>query len=165
MNTKKIIILIINYILTLFFAGGYYPAVGVVLCIASVMFSLLDKGTVIGEYIVLSQIRSWNPGDLVEAKDKRPVLLSISFLTLSMKIGAAIAVFVEVSAVLLLAFCILIASGYLFEGRKSGMSIGGAWAISKLVVKVYLFFTSLVDKLADLIVKIEFALLKVEAED
>ena len=81
-------------------------------------------------------------------QERNSCLVSIAFLILSLKVGAGIALIVEGLAIVLVAFCILIASGWLIEGRASGMSVGLAYNISKLVMKIYLFLNSLVDKLA-----------------
>lgn len=63
--------------------------------------------------------------------------MSVACLTLSLKIGAAIAIFVETSAVILVAFCILLAFGYLFDGSASGMTIGLSYNIARLVIKIF----------------------------
>lgn len=76
--------------------------------------------------------------------------------------GAAIALIIEGAAVIIIAFCILLASGWLFLGRESGMSVGLAYLISKLVMKIYLFCNSLADKLAMAVVRVEFSVLKIE---
>lgn len=158
-------LLILNWILTGFFAGGYYPVVGIILSMLSIAFCLCDKGSGMGRFIIGSQIKKWKPEDIIENKERYSVLMSIAFLTLAMKIGAAIAAVIEFSAAVLIALAVLIASGYLFEGSNSGMTIGGAWAIGKLVVKLYIFLNSLVDKMAGVLVKIEFSVLGVESHD
>ena len=90
------------------------------------------------------------------------ILLSVSFLVGAIKIGATIALFVEISAILFLALAILLATGFWFEGYKSGMTISGAYYISKFTVKIFQLFNSLFDKIMELIVKLEFMALGIE---
>ena len=158
----KYVVIGINLLLTFFFAGGYYAIVGILLVILSTIVAAFLPTSEVGHFIIRSQIKSYNEELLGNEQERNSCLVSIAFLILSLKVGAGIALIVEGLAIVLVAFCILIASGWLIEGRASGMSVGLAYNISKLVMKVYLFLNSLVDKLAMQIVKIEFQILEIE---
>ena len=57
---------------------------------------------------------------------------------------------------------ILLATGFWFDGYKSGMTISGAYYISKFTVKIFQLFNSLFDKIMELVVKIEFMALGID---
>lgn len=105
---------------------------------------------------------NWENSELIGAESGNMILLSAAFLIGSIKIGAAITLFVEVSAILFLALAILLATGFWFDGYKSGMTISGAYYISKFAVKIFQFLNSLFDKIMELIVKIEFMILGID---
>lgn len=156
------IVITINIILTVFFAGSYLIGVGLFMAILSMITICLFKENQIGYFIIQNQIKSYDKSLLLNNKEHNALLVSIAFLTLALKLGAAIALIIEGAAVIIIAFCILLASGWLFLGRESGMSVGLAYLISKLVMKIYLFCNSLADKLAMAVVRVEFSLLKIE---
>lgn len=158
----KYVVIVINLALTVFFAGSYYILIGILMALLSGIVAIFMSNNGVGNWIIKTQIKSYDTELLSEQRGYNSILVSIAFLVLSMKIGAGIALFIEGAAVILVAICILIASGWLFLGRASGMSAGLAYNISKLVIKAYLFFNSLVDKLAMLIVKLELCVLKIE---
>lgn len=160
MNIGKFIFLVMNFGLILFFTGNFYLMLGVICTVLSIIITLLFRNNFVGYYIISSQIKNYK--DKI-GKENRVLLLSIAFLVLSMKLSAAIAIVVEISGILLIALAILIASGYIIEGRQSGMSIGLAYYLSKAVVKIYLLLSSLIDKIVELIVKFEFYILKIES--
>jgi len=167
MDTSKKIIkyiaIIANIGLSVFFAGSYYYFVGLImgmLCILSFIF----KDTVVGDLIIKSQIHNYNRFLLGDEKEDKLILLTIAFLVLSMKVGAIIALVVEGLVILIVAFCILLAFGWFFDGVQSGVSPGIAYAISRIIVKIYLFLNSAVSKIAEWIVKLEFSILGIEYE-
>lgn len=161
-NVFKYIVIGINIMLTMFFAGAYYVGVGVIMAIVSIIMSCFLHENKIAYYIIRSQIKKYNINILSDRKEHNSLLISIAFLIMAEKIGAAIAMIVEGAAIILLAFCILLASGWFLMGSSSGMSVGSAYNISRVVMKIYLLCNSLIEKMALLIVKIEFSLLKIE---
>lgn len=150
---------------TYFFAGGYYPIVGVGLCCCSAVSCIFLSEKPIMHYFIRKVIKSHDIDKYFEKGNANMILVSIAYLACAIKIGIGIAVFVEAGAALLVALSILIAFGYFFEGRSSGMSISGAWGIAKLVTKIYLFLTSWVSKIFEWVIKAEYAILKIKISD
>lgn len=159
---KEYLITAVNTILMYFFAGSYYEIVGWALVLLSSLAVLFFKENKIGRHIILWQIKEYPPQILNSAESNNAVLLSVAFLMLSMKIGAALAVFVEAGTVVIFMLVFLIAWGWFFEGSKSGMTIGAAYGMSKFAVKIYLFLDSWADRIAMFIVKVEFRILKID---
>lgn len=62
----------------------------------------------------------------------------------------------------MIAFCILLAFGYLFEGPGSGMTISMSYGIARLVVKLFSLISVGFDKIAEWIAKIELRILKID---
>lgn len=161
-NVLKYIVIGINIMLTMFFAGSYYAGVGIIMGVISIIMSCFLKENKVAYCIIKSQIKKYDLNILSDRKEHNSLLVSIAFLIMAVKIGAAIAMIVEGAAIILLAFCILLVSGWLLMGSSSGMSVGSAYNISRVVMKIYLLCNSLIEKLALLIVKMEFLLLKIE---
>ena len=93
------------------------------------------------------------------------MLLSAALLSVDIKICAVIGVAIEGFAVVLIAFAILIAFGYFFEGPRSGMTIGLAYQIGKMIVKVASFFYSIWEKIMIAVAKMEFSILRIEFQN
>lgn len=157
-----VILLVINFSLIYFFTGAVYPIFGLCFTMISIIVSIVARDKKYCRKIISKFIRNWNLDGIEDEKDQNIILLSIAFLIEAIKVGAAIGIFVEVSAILLLALCILLASGFIIEGYSSGMTIGFAYNIAKIAVKVYQFFNSLTDRLMGFIVKVEFSALGIK---
>lgn len=125
---------------------------------------MLIKKECYNKFIINLFVKNWNKNLLYNKRSENIIILSVAFLIGAMKIGAAIGIIVEVSIVLFIALAILIASGFIIEGYSSGMTLSGAYYIAKIVVKVYQLLEIVSDKIMDLIVKIEFSILGIEAK-
>lgn len=159
-----IITLIVNFVLIYLFSGAIYPIAGIIYTMLSVIVAFVAKDKAYCKKIISILVRSWDTNVIADKTDENVLLLSVAFLIGAMKIGVAIGIFVEVSMILFIALAILIVSGFLIEGYKSGMTLSGAYNIAKIVVKIYQFFTSLADKIMEFIVKVEFSILKIETK-
>lgn len=160
------IVLMINFVLMYLFSGSIYFWVGIIYTIISIVLTLTLKNSQYSKVIIKLMVKSWNEDVLQNKEDENMILLSVAFLIGSMKIGAAIAIFVEVSAILFIALAILIATGFFVEGYGSGMTLGGAYNLGKWILKIgqflFLFLDKVMGWIMDLIVKIEFSILRIE---
>ena len=162
MNFGVVIVLLMNFGLTFFFSGSIYYSIGLFYTLLSILLTFsLRKSTYCYKVINLL-VRNWESSELIGEEGGNMILLSVAFLIGSIKIGTAIALYVEVSAILFLDLAILLATGFWFDGYKSGMTISGAYYISKFAVKIFQFVNSLFDKIMELVVKIEFMVLGID---
>lgn len=155
-------IIALNILLGIVITSAFYPAVGIVVLIFSGLMLTIGCNTTIGTFFIRTQMKNW--GDKVNeiVFSERRLLMSVACLTFSLKVGAAIAIFVETGAVILLAFCILLAFGYFFEGAASGMSIGLSYNIARLAIKIFSLVSIGFDKIAEWIAKAELHFLNIE---
>lgn len=155
-------IIILNVLLGVLITSAFYPIVGIIVLIFCVLMLTIGYNNTIGESFIRTQMKYWgNDINEIVFSEKR-LLLSVACLTLSLKIGAAIAIFVETSAVILVAFCIILAFGYLFDGSASGMTIGLSYNIARLVIKIFSLVSIGFDKIAEWIAKIELSILNIK---
>ncbi len=159
-----IIVLVMNFVLIYLFSGSIFVFIGIVYTALSILLTLLIKKECYNKFIINLFVKNWNKNLLYNKRSENIIILSVAFLIGAMKIGAAIGIIVEVSIVLFIALAILIASGFIIEGYSSGMTLSGAYYIAKIVVKVYQLLEIVSDKIMDLIVKIEFSILGIEAK-
>lgn len=163
----KIVVQAINLALAYFFMSSFLPNIGIIVEIIYVMISaigiyyLRDKN--LGCKFVNWQLISLDDG--INDNEEMGILISAAFLALGMKIGTVLALAVSVSMTLAIAFCILLASGYIIEGKKSGMTISGSWYIAKAVMWVYNKLNGLYEFIAQQIVKLEFHVLKIDIKN
>lgn len=159
----KWIIVTLNLVLTYIFTGGFLPQigpiVGVIYTIVSIVgiFYLRNRDRWVK--FVNSQLKPMDGKDH-EVQDEE-ILISAAFLALGMKIGTVLGLAVGFSMTVILAFCILLVTGYLIEGRKSGMTIRGAWYIAKFLVWLFNKINGIYEIIAEQIVKIEFEVLNI----
>lgn len=158
-----IIALIINCGLIWFFTCSFYPFIGLAYTILSLAGTLYFCNREFGKCIINKELR-FIDNRYVYSNEANIILLSAAFLSLGIKLGAAIALFVYTGATLLLTFCILLAMGYFFEGTQSGITVGLAYSIAKLCFKLYQLLDWIPDKIAELLVWIEFKLLGIETK-
>lgn len=158
----KNVILIVNFALIYFFTSAGWTTVGIICTILSVVGYLCFREKDISLTIINRQLISTVKNRTITNQDEKDILLSLAFLVIAMKIATGIALYVEGGAIILLGFTILLASGWLFEGRNSGMSVFGAFSIAKLLVKVFSVLTSLYDWIAEKLVRLEFSIYNVE---
>lgn len=153
----------LNLVLTYIFTGGFLPETGPIVGVIYTIFSGLGVFYLRNNNrwlrFVNSQLKTAD-GKSHEAEEVE-ILISASFLALGMKIGTALGLAVAFSMIVVLAFCILLATGYIIEGRKSGMTISGAWYIAKLVVWLFNKINGIYEIIADQIVKLEFKALNI----
>ncbi|MCI9412640.1 MAG: hypothetical protein HFG36_11335 [Eubacterium sp.] len=162
MNFGVFIVLLLNFGLVYFFSGSVYYFVGIFYTFIAILLTLLLKKSTKCYVLINIFVKNWENSELIGEENGNMILLSVAFLIGAIKIGAAIALFVEVSAILFLALAILLATGFWFDGYKSGMTISGAYYISKFAVKIFELFNSLFDRIMELIVKIEFIALGID---
>lgn len=160
----KIVAIIINLVLIYVFTGSFLPEIGPIVGIVYVAISafgiyyLRDKEA--GLKFVNRHLVPIDDG--MHGIEEQEILISAAFLALGMKIGTALGLAVSFSLVAMLAFCILVASGFLIEGRKSGMTLSGAWSIAKGIIWIYNKLNGIYEFIAQQIVKLEFSILKVD---
>lgn len=154
--------ILLNILLGTVITSAFYPVIGIVVLVFSGLMLTIGCNTTLGAFFIRIQVKKW--GDKVSEivfSEKR-LLMSVACLTFSLKVGAAIAIFVETGAVVLFAFCILLAFGYFFEGAASGMSIGLSYNIARLVIKIFSLVSIGFDKIAEWIAKAELHFLNIE---
>lgn len=164
MGIGVIITLIVNFTLIAILTGSTFLGIGIVYTALSIAVTYFAKDKEYCKLVISKLVRSWDTSMIENKTDENALLLSIAFLVGAIKIGAAIGIIIEVSAILFIALAILIASGFLIEGYESGVTLSGAYYISKIVVKIYQYFNSFTDKVMQLVINIEFGVLKIETK-
>lgn len=169
-NGIVLLIVALNTFGAFFFAGMNYQVVGIVLSalslISSIFFAEYNWMHVFAKLVIKS-----DNIDLYFSKgNANRILISVAFLALAIKMGVLIHIGFMFATTVILAFAILLASGFFFEGYSSGMTITGAFNISKIILKIYSFVESIqkwFDKLFELVIKAEYKILgiKVESRD
>ena len=128
-----VIIITLNTIGVFFFTGMDFPIFGIALSILSILCSIFFSEYVWMHVFATTVIRSHNIGKYFSKGNANRIVISVAFLSLAVKIGVLIKTGIYLVALLLVTVAILLASGFFFEGRSSGMSITGAYNISKIL--------------------------------
>ena len=150
-----------------FFAGMDFPIFGIALSILSMLCSIFFSEYVWMHVFATTVIRSHNIGKYFSKGNANRIMISVAFLSLAVKIGVLIKTGIYLVALLLVTVAILLASGFFFEGRSSGMSITGAYNISKILLKIYSFIEPVIkwcDTLFEWIIKGEYKILGIEVQ-
>lgn len=169
-----VIIITLNTIGVFFFTGMDFPILGIALSILSMLCSIFFSEYVWMHVFATTVIRSHNIGKYFSKGNANRIVISVAFLSLAVKIGVLIktgiylvALLLVTVALLLVTVAILLASGFFFEGRSSGMSITGAYNISKILLKIYSFIEPVIkwcDTLFEWIIKGEYKILGIEVQ-
>ena len=152
----------INITLGAFINYLTYDFVGVGLFIVGLFIVATLKDTRFAHWLVQREILTYDVDAFFNEECTNQLLLSVAVLSIDMKICAAIGLIIEGGAALLVAIGILTAFGYLFEGPEGGMTIGGAFAIAKLLAKIGSFILSIWERVIIFIAKIEFGIFGIE---
>lgn len=161
------IIITLNTFGVFFFTGMDFPIFGIALSILSMLCSIFFSEYVWMHVFATTVIRSHNIGKYFSKGNANRIVISVAFLSLAVKIGVLIKTGIYLVALLLVTVAILLASGFFFEGRSSGMSITGAYNISKILLKIYSFIEPVMkwcDTLFEWIIKGEYKILGIEAQ-
>lgn len=162
-----VIIITLNTIGVFFFTGMDFPIFGIALSILSILCSIFFSEYVWMHVFATTVIRSHNIGKYFSKGNANRIVISVAFLSLAVKIGVLIKTGIYLVALLLVTVAILLASGFFFEGRSSGMSITGAYNISKILLKIYSFIEPVIkwcDTLFEWIIKVEYKILGIEVQ-
>ena len=162
-----VIIITLNTVGVFFFTGMDFPIFGIALSILSMLCSIFFSEYVWMHVFATTVIRSHNIGKYFSKGNADRIVLSVAFLSLAVKIGVLIKTGIYLVALLLVTVAILLASGFFFEGRSSGMSITGAYNISKILLKIYSFIEPVIkwcDTLFEWIIKGEYKILGIEVQ-
>ena len=162
-----VIIITLNTIGVFFFTGMDFPIFGIALSILSILCSIFFSEYVWMHVFATTVIRSHNIGKYFSKGNANRIVISVAFLSLAVKIGVLIKTGIYLVALLLVTVAILLASGFFFEGRSSGMSITGAYNISKILLKIYSFIEPVIrwcDTLFEWIIKREYKILGIEVQ-
>ena len=162
-----VIIITLNTIGVFFFTGMDFPIFGIALSILSILCSIFFSDYVWMHVFATTVIRSHNIGKYFSKGNANRIVISVAFLSLAVKIGVLIKTGIYLVALLLVTVAILLASGFFFEGRSSGMSITGAYNISKILLKIYSFIEPVIkwcDTLFEWIIKGEYKILGIEVQ-
>ena len=160
-----VIIITLNTVGVFFFTGMDFPIFGIALSILSMLCSIFFSEYVWMHVFATTVIRSHNIGKYFSKGNANRIVISVAFLSLAVKIGVLIKTGIYLVALLLVTVAILLASGFFFEGRSSGMSITGAYNISKILLKIYSFIEPVIkwcDTLFEWIIKGEYKILGIE---
>lgn len=144
-----------------------FPIFGIALSILSMLCSIFFSEYVWMHVFATTVIRSHNIGKYFSKGNANRIVISVAFLSLAVKIGVLIKTGIYLVALLLVTVAILLASGFFFEGRSSGMSITGAYNISKILLKIYSFIEPVMkwcDTLFEWIIKGEYKILGIEVQ-
>jgi len=144
-----------------------FPIFGIALSILSILCSIFFSEYVWMHVFATTVIRSHNIGKYFSKGNANRIVISVAFLSLAVKIGVLIKTGIYLVALLLVTVAILLASGFFFEGRSSGMSITGAYNISKILLKIYSFIEPVIkwcDTLFEWIIKGEYKILGIEVQ-
>lgn len=162
-----VIIITLNTFGVFFFTGMDFPIFGIALSILSMLCSIFFSEYVWMHVFATTVIRSHNIGKYFSKGNANRIVISVAFLSLAVKIGVLIKTGIYLVALLLVTVAILLASGFFFEGRSSGMSITGAYNISKILLKIYSFIEPVIkwcDTLFEWIIKGEYKILGIEVQ-
>ena len=162
-----VIIITLNTIGVFFFTGMDFPIFGIALSILSILCSIFFSEYVWMHVFATTVIRSHNIGKYFSKGNANRIVISVAFLSLAVKIGVLIKTGIYLVALLLVTVAILLASGFFFAGRSSGMSITGAYNISKILLKIYSFIEPVIkwcDTLFEWIIKGEYKILGIEVQ-
>lgn len=162
-----VIIITLNTVGVFFFTGMDFPIFGIALSILSMLCSIFFSEYVWMHVFATTVIRSHNIGKYFSKGNANRIVISVAFLSLAVKIGVLIKTGIYLVALLLVTVAILLASGFFFEGRSSGMSITGAYNISKILLKIYSFIDPVIkwcDTLFEWIIKGEYKILGIEVQ-
>ena len=162
-----VIIITLNTIGVFFFTGMDFPIFGIALSILSMLCSIFFSEYVWMHVFATTVIRSHNIVKYFSKGNANRIVISVAFLSLAVKIGVLIKTGIYLVALLLVTVAILLASGFFFEGRSSGMSITGAYNISKILLKIYSFIEPVIkwcDTLFEWIIKGEYKILGIEVQ-
>ena len=162
-----VIIITLNTIGVFFFTGMDFPIFGIALSILSILCSIFFSEYVWMHVFATTVIRSHNIGKYFSKGNANRIVISVAFLSLAVKIGVLLKTGIYLVALLLVTVAILLASGFFFEGRSSGMSITGAYNISKILLKIYSFIEPVIkwcDTLFEWIIKGEYKILGIEVQ-
>mgnify|MGYP003268091129 FL=1 len=162
-----VIIITLNTIGVFFFTGMDFPIFGIALSILSILCSIFFSEYIWMHVFATTVIRSHNIGKYFSKGNANRIVISVAFLSLAVKIGVLIKTGIYLVALLLVTVAILLASGFFFEGRSSGMSITGAYNISKILLKIYSFIEPVIkwcDTLFEWIIKGEYKILGIEVQ-
>lgn len=152
--------IVLNTLLSVAMTSAFYPVVGLAVFVIEGVFLTLGRNSRIAASFLHHQMRNWKKHQITFKE--RWLLMSVACLTCSMKIAAAIAIFVETGAALLLAFCLLLACGYFVEGAESGMTPVLSVRLARSAIKAFLFLSVGIDKIAEWTVKAELRILHIE---
>lgn len=161
------IIITLNTFGVFFFIGMDFPIFGIALSILSMLCSIFFSEYVWMHVFATTVIRSHNIEKYFSKGNANRIVISVAFLSLAVKIGVLIKTGIYLVALLLVTVAILLASGFFFEGRSSGMSITGAYNISKILLKIYSFIEPVMkwcDTLFEWIIKGEYKILGIEVQ-
>lgn len=117
MDIKKIFILILNFGLIYYFTSQGWVTFGVICTMISVAGYFCFREKEIGLKFINSQLVSTVKNYQIKDQDEKDIILTIAFITVAMKICTAIALYIEIGAIILLTFALILASGYLFDRR------------------------------------------------
>lgn len=159
-------VVFLNLLLGIAITSPFYPFVGVVFAVFSSIMVEFVSNTSVGMYFIRKQTQNWgnNVADIV-FKEKK-LLMSVVCLTLALKIGAAIALFVEIGAAVFIAFSLLLIFGYFFNGPLSILSgMINSWYIARFILKIFSLLSIGFDKIAEWIAKGELALLNIKYDN
>ena len=162
-----VIIITLNTVGVFFFTGMDFPIFGIALSILSILCSIFFSEYVWMHVFATTVIRSHNIVKYFSKGNANRIVISVAFLSLAVKIGVLIKTGIYLVALLLVTVAILLASGFFFEGRSSGMSITGAYNISKILLKIYSFIEPVIkwcDTLFEWIIKGEYKILGIEVQ-
>lgn len=161
---KSEIISSINLVLGIIITSASYPFVGVAFGIFGAIMLIVGYKSIFGFWVVKSQMKNFRNIIHTMSDADRKLIVSAACLSLAVQIGVAITLFVTTGAMIMVAFCILLASGYFFEGAKSGWTPSSAFGFAKIAIKVFCFLQITIDRIAEWIAKFELKLINSEIE-
>lgn len=153
-------ILTLNFIIIFMLTIGiFYPFVGIVFTMMSILATLLLYNNTLGFWLIELLIKNKGMANHLEANGRK-ILLSAGFIGLALKLGTLYGCFLFGGTVIVLFIVIVLAFGLLFEGRVEDFV--GAYYLAKIIARVAIFISSWMDPIINFVIKIEFKRLGIE---
>lgn len=161
-----IVCIVFNILLTGFLSGLFYRELGAIVALVGILgvvfFPMGRVGNGMANVVVQHNLDLNEYEYVNQNQEGKRLLISVSFVTVSLKVLAFFGLLVEVGSAAAIALAILLACGFFFEGSRSGMNVSSAFIIGRAITKIYNVLNSVSEIVARVLFKLELMILGIE---
>ncbi len=154
--------IVLNALLGVLITAALLPEAGAIVLLLDIFMLTIGCNTIIGDWFIAIEYSRWGDKFNNIIFSNKRLLMSIACLTFSLKAASILAIVLEIVAGIVIAFVLCLVSFGTADSKDYEDGCAGSFAIGRFLFKLLSLISTVYDKIAMIIAKIELYCLGIQ---